>query len=330
MSGEFDLIDKIRESLGDQPTSLVDLGIGDDCAIIRQPPDQLRWLVTTDMLMQGRHFDLTNDPEQLKSIGQKAIAVNISDIAAMAGTPVAAFVSVALPMESAVNSARFLTEGMRLESEKFQISLAGGDTNFWSGPLVINVTLTGYEPEGGAVLRSGAKVGDLICVSGPLGGSLPSGRHLRPEPRIRFAQELKRRLGPCLHAMIDISDGLAGDLRHILAESGGLGAQLVASQIPVHQDVLLCHPETADNLEQQLGHAMGDGEDFELCFCIDPDSSENDLPEGSRIIGNIIENKSLQMIWPDGKVKPWTGSGFDHGRSPLHKIPSSGSGWKCN
>lgn len=330
MSGEFDLIDKIRESLSDQPTSLVDLGIGDDCAIIRQPPDQLRWLVTTDMLMQGRHFDLINDPEHLKSIGQKAIAVNISDIAAMAGTPVAAFVSVALPMESAVKTARFLTEGMQLESEKFQISLAGGDTNFWSGPLVINVTLTGYEPEGRAVLRSGAKAGDLICVSGPLGGSLPSGRHLRPEPRIQFAQELKRRLGPCLHAMIDISDGLAGDLRHILAESGGLGAQLVASQIPVHQDVLLYHPETADNLEQQLAHAMGDGEDFELCFCIDPDSSRNDLPEGSRIVGKIKEARGLQMLWPDGKVKPWTGSGFDHGRSPVHKIPSSGSGRKCN
>lgn len=312
MAGEFDLIAKIRQSLGNQPRNLVDLGIGDDCAVIRQPDNGQRLLVTTDMLLEGRHFVLNDAPEMARLIGRKAMAVNISDIAAMAGTPVAAFISVALPRGSAESTAREITIGLMEEAARFETCLAGGDTNIWDGPLVINVTLLGYEPVGGAVLRSGARPGDCICISGPLGGSFASGRHLRPEPRVETAQRLKMQLGAQLHAMIDLSDGLAGDLRHILKESGGLGAVLHADRIPVHADLLQFSPETEFDLNSRIAHALGDGEDFELCFCVDPQAVAQ-LPAGISVVGEITENPGMQMMWPDGSVSEWTSGGFDHG-----------------
>ena len=313
MPGEFDLIEKIRQSLLHQPQNLVDLGIGDDCAVMRLPPSGQRLLVTTDMLLEGRHFEISDSPDMARLIGRKAMAVNISDIAAMAGTPVSAFVSIALPRDSAETLAREITQGLSEEAARFETCLAGGDTNFWTGPLVINVTVVGYEPSGGAVLRSGARPGDCICVSGPLGGSLKSGRHLRPEPKVKLAQDLKRLLKNDLHAMIDISDGLGGDLRHILKESGGLGAVLFADRVPVHQDVLMYDQHVNADFNSQIKHALGDGEDFELCFCIDP-AALHKLPSGIHHVGEITESPEFFVKWPDGSQTIWTGGGFDHGR----------------
>lgn len=313
MPGEFDLIEKIRQSLLHQPQNLVDLGIGDDCAVMQLPPPGQRLLVTTDMLLEGRHFEISDSPDMARLIGRKAMAVNISDIAAMAGTPVSAFVSIALPRDSAETLARDITQGLIEEAARFETCLAGGDTNFWNGPLVINVTVVGYEPSGGAVLRSGARPGDCICVSGPLGGSLKSGRHLRPEPKVKLARDLKRLLKNDLHAMIDLSDGLGGDLRHILKESGGLGAVLFADRVPVHPDVLMYDQNENADFNSQISHALGDGEDFELCFCIDP-SALNQLPSGIHHVGTITESPDFFVKWPDGSQTIWTGGGFDHGR----------------
>lgn len=311
MPGEFDLIEAIRKQVKSQNSSLIETGIGDDCAVIRSGPTGLRWLMTTDMLVEGRHFPMGSASEMAYQIGRKAMAVNLSDIAAMAGKPVCAFASFALPRENSEKIFSELARGLLDEANRFETSLAGGDTNSWDGPLVINITLMGLESAGGAVLRKGAKPGDLIFVSGPLGGSFSSGRHFRPEPRLKLAGELKLALGDGLHAMIDLSDGLGGDLRHILKESGGLGAILDAQSIPIHQDVLNAVGELDKPLDILVGKALGDGEDFELCFCIDPDKVA-ELPEGIHQVGIITEAPMLMVRWPDGQCKDWELGGFDH------------------
>ena len=224
------------------------LGIGDDCAILDVGP-RSNLLVTTDMLMDGRHFRLEADgPER---VGHKALGVNLSDIAAMAGVPRAALVAVALPQAGASELARGLYDGMTVLAEQFGIDLVGGDTNAWDGPLVVCVTLIGEATSRGPVCRNGAKAGDAILVTGALGGSLHAGRHLRVEPRI--AEALALHESAPLHAMIDISDGLASDLSHILVESGGLGAVLEETAIPIHSDA---HEMSRNDGVSALDHAL--------------------------------------------------------------------------
>ncbi len=229
---EFALIDWIRRREASRPAGAwTRLGIGDDCAILGVgEPSEI--LVTTDMLMDGRHFRLEQDGPE--AVGYKAMGVNLSDIAAMAGIPRAAVVAVALPQGNAVEVAQGLHAGLSALADRFGVDLVGGDTNAWDGPLVIAVTVLGQATARGAVRRSGARPGDVILVTGPLGGSLVSGRHLRPEPRIAEALALNE--AAPIHAMIDLSDGLSSDLGHILDESGGLGAILDAAAIPIHAD----------------------------------------------------------------------------------------------
>ncbi|HEY2154860.1 MAG TPA: thiamine-phosphate kinase, partial [Isosphaeraceae bacterium] len=226
--GEFDLIARFRRTTA--ATDRVALGIGDDCAALRFRPGA-EVLVTTDMLMEGRHFLLDGPP--LPSIGRKCLGVNLSDIAAMAGRPVAAVVAVALPRGRAVEIGLGLHAGIEAMAREFDVALVGGDTNAWDGPLVVSVTVLGEATGRGPVPRSGARVGDIVFVTGPLGGSL-MGRHLDPRPRVREALSLHQSAD--LHAMIDLSDGLASDLGHILEESGGLGAMLDAAAVPIHPD----------------------------------------------------------------------------------------------
>ncbi len=182
--GEFGLIDWIRRQQPQRSRRGTVLGIGDDCAVLEVSAGSLL-LVTTDMLMDGRHFHLADDGAE--AVGYKAMGVNVSDIAAMAGVPRAAVVSVALPREGAVPIAQGLSAGLKRMADQFEIDLIGGDTNAWDGPLVVNVALLGETGPLGAVRRSGARPGDVIVVTGPLGGSLWKGRHLRPEPRIHEA-----------------------------------------------------------------------------------------------------------------------------------------------
>ena len=306
--GEFDLIAWIRARSGGA-TDAVPLGIGDDCAIVRVGRGS-DVLVTTDMLMDGRHFRLgEHTPEQ---VGYKALAVNLSDIAAMAGVPRAAFVAVALPRGEAVAIAHGLHAGMAPLAERFGVTLAGGDTNAWDGPLVVGVTLLGETTGSGPVRRSGARVGDAIFVTGPLGGSLASGRHLRPEPRVHEALNLAMHVP--IHAMIDLSDGLAADLGHILVESGGLGADLVAEAIPIHPDAEAMGRSAG---RTPLDRALGDGEDFELCLTIPAEYRAaliDEAPDGVDLhwIGTVAADPGIRLHLPDGTIRAHLGRGFDH------------------
>lgn len=308
-ASEFDLINWIRQREQPRPDSWTTLGIGDDCAILRVPSNS-DLLVTTDMLMDGRHFRLEQDGPE--AVGYKALAVNLSDIAAMAGVPRAAVVAVALPRDQAITVARGLHAGMRPLAERFGVDLVGGDTNAWDGPLVISVTLIGEVTERGAVRRAGAMPGDAIFVTGPLGGSLAAGRHLRPEPRIFEALALHTHA--TIHAMIDISDGLSSDLSHILNESGGLGAVLDAAAIPIHPDAW--EMSRRDGLAA-LHHALSDGEDFELCLVVPADeairlAAAPSLPASLYRVGEITDVQGLWLRDRDGQLTATEPRGFDH------------------
>lgn len=309
-AGEFDLIAWIRSRSRSSTSGFTRLGIGDDCAILGVPAGA-ELLVTTDMLMDGRHFRLDQDGGE--AVGYKALGVNISDVAAMAGIPLAAVVAVALPKSRGMTVARDVHAGMTRLADRFEIDLIGGDTNAWDGPLVISVTLIGKAAGRGAVRRSGARPGDLILVTGPLGGSL-LGRHLRPEPRI--AEALALHEAAPLHAMIDLSDGLSSDLGHILEESGGLGAILDAGAVPIHDDARLM--SRRDGISP-LEHALNDGEDFELCVVTAAEHAARltaEPPASVRLykVGEITAEPGLRLRDADGRIAPITAGGFDHFR----------------
>jgi len=269
--GEFELIDAIRAALG-PPAEDVVVGIGDDAAVLSLPAGE-ELVVTTDMLVEGRHFEFGGDPADASAIGWKALAVSVSDVAAMGARARWAVVSVALRSEHTGVVADGLTAGLRRCAERFGLSIVGGDTTASPGPLVVNVTLAGSVARGSAVLRSGARVGDAICVTGALGGSL-LGRHLRPQPRQDEALSLVKE--GVVHAMIDISDGLSSDLGHVL-DASGVGAELWSARIPVHADAV---ERAAATGQTPLAHALHDGEDFELLFATTEDVAERLVIDG--------------------------------------------------
>ena len=305
--GEFGLIEWIRARQHALTGSWTRLGIGDDCAILA-PTAGREILATTDMLMDGRHFVLERDGAE--AVGYKALGVNLSDIAAMAGVPKVALIAVALPRSKAVAIAQGLHQGARAMADRFHVEIVGGDTNAWDGPLVISVTLLGETTERGGATRSGARAGDAILVTGALGGSLQSGRHLRPEPRVELALAIHQ-IAP-IHAMIDLSDGLAGDLGHILDESGGKGAILDADQIPIHADA-----RASASDDDPLEHALADGEDFELCLTVDPNDAGRILAlfPAIRRIGVVTDENARLIRFGDGQIKELRARGFDHLRT---------------
>jgi thiamine-monophosphate kinase len=253
--GEFGFIDWVRRQTTADPR--VVLGPGDDTAVLRLPAD-FPCLATTDMLLEGSCFLLEAGG---RAIGRKAMAVNLSDIAAMAGRPTAALVSVGLPRQGGRALAEDLFLGMREMALTFDTAIVGGDTNTWRGPLAISVTLLGEATSRGPVRRSGARPGDWLLVTGPLGGSI-LGKHLTFTPRVHEALRLHELVD--LRAMIDISDGLAADLHHLCTESG-CGAELDAAAIPISPDA-----GALKDGHSALHHALSDGEDFELLFAVDP------------------------------------------------------------
>jgi thiamine-monophosphate kinase len=251
---EFEFIDWVRRTTPASPRAL--LGPGDDAAEISWPSG-VSCLATTDMLLEGSCFVLSEVGPRL--VGRKALAVNLSDIAAMSGRPVAALVSVALPRTFSRSQAEELHRGLCDLAEEYAVAVVGGDTSSWNGPLAINVVLLGEPTGAGPVRRRGAEPGDWLLVTGPLGGSI-RGKHLRFTPRVREALTLHR--AARLKAMIDISDGLAADLNHILEESR-CGGVLQEADIPISDDARLMNDERSP-----LDHALGDGEDFELLFAV--------------------------------------------------------------
>jgi thiamine-monophosphate kinase len=307
--GEFALIDWIRRHQGTAGGRWARVGIGDDCAVLGIDPGA-ELLATTDMLMDGRHFRLAQDGP--RAVGYKALGVNLSDIAAMAGVPRAAVVAIALPRTEATAVAQGVYLGMRELAERFGVELVGGDTNAWDGPLVISVTVLGEATARGAVRRSGARPGDAILVTGALGGSLFAGRHLRPEPRVAEALAVHQ-IAP-IHALIDISDGLSSDLNHILTESGGLGAVLDEPAIPVHSDA---HEMSRRDGTPALEHALNDGEDFELCLVVSADDAARLIaapPAPAKLyrIGEITHEPGMFLRSTTGIIGPIAPAGFDH------------------
>lgn len=290
VENEFDYIRWIRRQT--PMSSGVLVGPGDDCAVLA--PRSRATLVTTDMLMEGVDFVLAEvDPV---AIGRKAIGVNLSDIAAMAGVPTAVVVSVSLPKHPPGRTTRDLAEqlyrGMREVADGFGVPIVGGDTNTWDNGLVISVTALGEVTERGAVLRSGAKPGDVIFMTGRVGGSI-LGRHLAPTPRVREALALHHVV--TLHAMIDISDGLAADLNHILTESR-CGAILNASSVPIHDDAVALSQRTG---QTPLHHALNDGEDFELIFTVSAADAVMLGVQSPVLVYRIGECVTEQRLWLD-------------------------------
>lgn len=306
-TSEFTLIERFRSAAMNDPTVL--LGIGDDCAALQA--NGRDWLVAADMLLEGVHFEWsTATPFE---VGRKALGVNLSDIAAMAGLPKYAVVSLAIPKSAAAPLATELFAGLNDIASEFGVSIVGGDTNSWNGPLIVNVTILGEAHERGVVKRAGAQAGDAIFVTGSLGCSL-LGKHLRVEPRVHEARRLHEEVE--LHSMLDISDGLVADLYHILEESR-VGAQLWADQIPISEAAQQMATRqlsesgseaqpTGSETRSALDRALGDGEDFELLFTVGQNDVQKvrslDLGISVTEIGVITEQQVCQIEYDDRVV----------------------------
>lgn len=302
--GEFGLIGSIRAGF---PAPEGIQGIGDDCAVIPQESGS-ETLVSTDMLIEGSHFLMDDiSPYQL---GWKSAAVNFSDIAAMGGSPVGSFLAFALPKSLPDAWVEGFMEGYRAISTEYGFPLLGGDTTSSPDRLCICVTVLGKAAAGSSRKRSSARPGDLICVTGPLGSSggglevilkgLPRDeaaqhlveRHYLPRPRM----DEGRRLAACdgVHAMMDISDGIGSDLRHILEESG-VGAAVDVRSIPMEQELTdICGRHGLD----PVWMATCGGEDYELLFTVDP-AAEQALDVPHSVIGHITEEQGLRWEGAD-------------------------------
>ena len=291
MPGEFDLIDWIRAQ--HPPTGRVPVPQGDDLAVVRWDAEDLL-LVGVDQGLDGVHFDSAVHPP--RRIGKKVMNRNLSDCAAMACLPVAAVTTVALPKGTAIEYARELYLGLREAADPFDCAIVGGDTATWAGKLLLTVTILGKSGGVAPVTRAGARPGDGIYVTGPLGGSI-LGRHLDFVPRVREARELAAT--GLVTAMIDLSDGLSRDLRHITSQSRS-GASLTSSTVPIHDDARRLS-ETSGR--SPLEHALHDGEDHELLF-----TARGTPPTGVRI-GTITAGSEVRD--EEGRVE-LTVRGWEH------------------
>jgi thiamine-monophosphate kinase len=306
---EFELIARLTKSL---PTNQnVVVGAGDDCAVLDfGAPDKL-FLFKTDAVVEGIHFKKDSPPEK---IGRKALARCLSDIAAMAGTPVAALVTIGLPENFESETVVKIYDGMSALAKKHGLAITGGETTASPERIFISVALLGTVKRGKQILRSGAKAGDAIFVTGELGGSL-AGKHLEFEPRLEEARWLAENFH--IHAMIDLSDGLAGDLRHLL-KSSRVGAELLKSAIPISRAA----KETArknPSTKSPLVAALTDGEDFELLFTVAGRDAVKLLDAWKkqfqqlrlRCIGKITAGEGVTVRDKDA-ILPLTAHGYVH------------------
>jgi thiamine-monophosphate kinase len=304
---ESDLIDYLRNRIGPHPA--VPLGIGDDAAVV-DLADSSQCVVTVDLLTDRVDFQLSEvDPRR---VGRKALAVNLSDLAAMAARPLAGVVALALPRSGGMELARLLYDGLLPLAERYSVAVAGGDTNSWDGPLAISVTLLGKVTKQGPLRRSGARPGDRIVVTGAFGGSI-LGRHLDFEPRVSEALVLAERYR--LHAGIDVSDGLSMDLAHVADESG-CGAAIWPHAVPIADDARRLAERLSDG-STPLDHALGDGEDFELVLAVPPEEADRMLAERPltiplTVIGEFVPERGLWQADAAGRRSPLTPRGYQH------------------
>lgn len=306
--GEFGLIDHLTENLPIAQSSTV-RGVGDDCAVMHY--DGLETLVTTDLLLEGIHFDLTYVP--LKHLGYKAVVVNLSDIYAMNGTPRQITVSLGVSKRFTLEHIEQLYAGMRIACEQYGVDIVGGDTSASVTGLIISITCLGTAPKDDIVYRNGAHDTDLICVSGDLGAAYMGlqllerereasqgikdfqpdfagreyliERQLKPEARRDVIDEL-RQLGVRPTAMMDVSDGLSSELLHICRNSR-VGCRIYEERIPIDYQTAVMAEELNMNL---VTAAMNGGEDYELLFTVPlTDHEKVAQMKTARLIGRVTK-----------------------------------------
>ncbi|MCF6157277.1 MAG: thiamine-phosphate kinase [wastewater metagenome] len=310
--GEFSFIQWIRKR--QRRRRDVTVGIGDDCAVLNVSSDKL-CLITTDMMVDGTHFDLRKCT--VRDVGRKAIASNISDVAAMGCRATAAVVSVCFPENTSEKFAKELYNGIWDVANKYTIEVIGGDTISGRSPLCISITLLGKDGGLKPIRRSGAKVNDMILVTGTLGGSI-LGKHIHFEPRLKEGILLNKHF--TIHAMIDISDGLTADLNHILEESH-VGAILYEDTIPVSKAAEEIAKKTGNT---PLYHALSDGEDYELLIIVSKGQAKkvmesNLFPERTfRCIGKIVSGRGIRMKYAQGHIKRIKPRGYEHLQSEFN------------
>ena len=290
---EFELIARLTQSLATNPAVVV--GPGDDCAVLDLGVPGQRFLLKTDAVVEGIHFTRETPPEK---IGRKALTRGLSDLAAMAGTPIAALVTLALPKDFDPDQVAAIYAGMNALAREFGVAIVGGETTTNPGGRLISIALLGSATAGRIPLRSGARVGDGIFVSGTLGGSM-AGHHLDFTPRLAEARWLVEHFA--IHAMIDVSDGLAGDLRHLL-HAASVGAVLLKTSIPVSQAAKAA-ARAGTNAKPAVLAALTDGEDFELLFTAAPgdavallDGWKQQFPDTKlTCIGKIVAGEGIRL-----------------------------------
>ncbi len=288
---EAELLEHICAHTADLERTYPDivLGPGDDAAVVRTCDDDLL-VLTVDQLVEGRHFTPETPPEL---VARKALARSLSDLAAMGAAPCWALVTCAVP--PAYRHARALADGVHRWGKHFACPVVGGDLSATDGPLLLTTTAVGRTNT--PVTRAGARPGDLICITGPIGDSLASGHHLTFSPRLREARELVERFGPDLHAMIDVSDGLARDARR-LAEASGVRIEIDLARVPLR---------TASRPAIQ---AVCDGEDYELLHAISPDRADE---IDATVIGRAVSGKpGCVILDARGRVLDLPEAGYDH------------------
>ncbi len=275
-------------------------------------------LVTVDQLVDGIHFDLASTP--LEKIARKAMTRNLSDVAAMAAKPVGAVAAACLPKGFGDDRASSLFDHMRQVAQSYDCPLIGGDISIWGNTLLLTVTVLAQPEPGGPVLRSGAQVGDVICVTGRLGGSTETvegyTHYLDFEPRLEVATALVSDPVTKLHSMIDISDGLAKDVEN-LCQASGLAAELWTDRLPVSDGARAASDRDGLPVWE---HVLGDGEDYELCFTVSESVADSVLPDrivGVPItqVGRIVETDDgprVRVVLPDETTRSAQGLGWEH------------------
>lgn len=344
--GEFGLIRRLRRNFPSRSGGVI-AGIGDDAAALRTDKAFLL-LATTDMLLEGVHFDLSYT--DLYSLGWKSAAVNLSDIAAMGGRPRHCLTALGIPVSIGVEKIEDFYKGLKHMLSRHKTELIGGDTCRAMSGLVVSLTMLGEVERRRILLRSGARPGDAIFVTGALGDSAAgleilrsraegrgprsavrgSGRrsrspiplmygreekklilkHLRPEPRVEWGREIA--VSGCASSMIDLSDGLSSDLRHICEESG-VGAELIYEQVPISKGLTAFSRAMG---RSAMDYALSGGEDYELLFTVP--RSRLDRLKAMRIpafeIGEIVSRKGIYITDRTGKRTAVAPSGYDHFR----------------
>lgn len=329
--GEFGLVGRLTKELAATNKETVK-GAGDDAAILQFGSDE-EVLVSTDLLMEGVHFDLTYFP--LKHLGYKAVIANISDIYAMNGTPKQITVSLALSRKFCIEDVEELYAGMKLACAQYDVDIVGGDTTSSLTGLAISITAIGTAPKGTSVRRDGAKETDLICVTGNLGAAYMGlqllerekiatagkdvqpdfqgkeyilERQLKPEARKEVIEKLREE-GVKPTAMIDISDGLSSELMHICRQSG-TGCRIYEERIPIDYQTAIMAEELNMNV---ITCALNGGEDFELLFTVPiADHEKVAAMKEVRVIGHIVsDSMGLALVTRDGvemelKAQGWT------------------------